>query len=109
MGTNSTNKKSGPVQTLVTYRAKSGKEAPLLALVKSHWPTLRKLGLATATPPKIWQAQYKDGSIGFLELFEWKDENSSDVAHQTPEVMAVWEPMGAVLERLEVAQVESLD
>src|SRR5690606_26901770 len=27
----------------------------------------------------------------FIEHFVWKDGRSSDVAHQTPEVMAVWE------------------
>jgi hypothetical protein len=103
------NAKNGPVPTLVTYRAKPGKEQALLALVKRHWPTLKKQGLVTATPAKIWQASYKKGGTAFVELFEWKDGNSSDVAHQTPEVMAVWEPMGAVMDGMEIAEVEALD
>ncbi len=99
---------SAPVPTMVTYRAKPGKEAALLALVKGHWPTLNRLGLVTATPAKIWRAEYKKGSIAFVELFEWKDENSPDVAHQTPDVMAVWEPMGAVMDGMEIAQVQAI-
>lgn len=42
----------------------------------------------------------------FYEQFVWKDGNASDVAHQTPEVMAVWEPMGPVLEDLTICEVE---
>jgi len=96
-----------PVPTLVIYRAKAGKEAQLLELVKSHWPTLKNLGLAAPTPAKIWRAQGKrDGKVAFIEMFEWKDEVSSDVAHQTPEVMALWEPMGAVVDGLEICHVE---
>jgi hypothetical protein len=103
----STPAKKRPVPTLVTYRAKPGKEESVQALVKSHWPTLHKLGLATSTPATIWRAQEKrSGKIAFIEFFEWKDEASSDVAHQTPEVMAIWEPMGAVLDGLEIAFVE---
>jgi hypothetical protein len=42
----------------------------------------------------------------FIEQFVWKDGNASDTAHQTPEVMAVWEPIGPVLEELTTCEVE---
>ncbi|MGD0192627.1 MAG: hypothetical protein ABSD74_17960 [Rhizomicrobium sp.] len=101
--------KTGPVPTLVTYRAKDGKEAAVLELVKRHWPALHKLGLATPNPARIWRAQDKrSGKVAFVELFEWRDEAASEVAHQTPEVMAIWEPMGAVLEGLEIAYAKSV-
>lgn len=98
-----------PVPTLVRYTPKAGGEEALLGLVRQHWPTLARLGLVTATPAQLWRAFDKDTrKLSFLELFEWKDEGASDVAHQTPEVMAMWEPMGKVLERLEITKVERI-
>ena len=90
--------KPGPVTVLVTYRARKGQEDALLALVKKHWPTLDRLGLTTRNPPKIWRATRRDGGVSFVEMFEWKDAKAPEVAHQTPEVMAVWEPMGNIME-----------
>jgi hypothetical protein len=98
-----------PVPTLVRYTPKPGGEEALLGLVRQHWPTLVRLGLASPTPVKLWRAYDKDTrKLSFLELFEWKDEGSSNVAHQTPEVMAMWEPMGHVLEKLEIIKVEPI-
>jgi quinol monooxygenase YgiN len=97
----------GPVTNIVTYLPKPGKEAELLALVKKHEPALRSVGLVTAQPFKVWKAfDIRKQRVSFIEQFEWKDGKSSDVAHQTPEVMAVWEPMGAVLEELTLCEVE---
>jgi hypothetical protein len=88
-----------PVLTHVTYVPKKGKDKELLELIKKHWPTLKKAGLATNDPPQIYQATDKEtGSVYFIEIFAWKDEQSSSVAHQMPEVMAVWEPMSNVME-----------
>ena len=33
-----------------------------------------------------------------MELLEWCDDGAPDRAHELPEVMAVWEPMGALCE-----------
>lgn len=98
-----------PVKNIVTYVPKKGKEAELLALVKKHEPALRKVGLVTDTPFVVWKAyDIRKKREQFIEYFEWKDGNASDIAHQTPEVMAVWEPMGPVLEELTICQVEQL-
>ncbi len=103
-----------PVLTHVTYLPKKGKEKELLALVKKHWPLLRQLGLATDEPAQLYQATDKrSGAVYFIEIFSWRDENSSSVAHQTPEVMAVWEPMGNVMEGhggspITIAQLEPI-
>jgi len=100
---------AAPVPTLVTYLAKPGQEEALRALVLAHWPALRRLGLATETKPLIWRATDKrSGRISFVELFEWTDAEASDTAHQTPEVMAIWEPMGAVMDGLELKRVEPI-
>ena len=96
-----------PVLTHVTYRPKKGKEDELFALVKKHWPILKQIGLATNEPAKVYQATDKrSGQVYFIEIFSWRDEKASDIAHQTPEVMAVWETMGPVLEGLELARLE---
>jgi hypothetical protein len=96
-----------PVSNIVTYVPKQGKEEELLALVKKHEPALRKVGLASPEPFRVWKAyDIRKQRVAFIEFFQWKDGTSSDVAHQTPEVMAVWEPMGPILEELTICQVE---
>jgi hypothetical protein len=99
-------KKRGTVQMLVIYRAKKGHDDALLELVKSHWPTIHKLGLATSTPARIWRTVDRDGRVSFVEMFEWKDAKAPEIAHETPEVMAVWEPMSSVMEDIEIGQAE---
>lgn len=98
-----------PVANIVTYVPKQGREAELLALVRRHEPALRKVGLVTSEPFRLWKAyDIRRRRVQFIEHFVWKDGHASDVAHQTPEVMAVWEPMGPVLEELTICEVEPL-
>ena len=99
----------GPVTMLVSYYPKAGKEDQLRALVERHWPALEGLGLVTTMKAQIWRAtDIRTGERYFVELFQWKDGSASEVAHQSPEVMAIWEPMGPILEKLQLAQVEPL-
>jgi len=79
------------VVVIVAYRPKPGREADLLALVRSHVPALRRLDLVTNRPAQAMRA--RDGSI--LELFEWAD-GALDVAHGHPEVLSLWERFAAV-------------
>ncbi len=97
-----------PVAVIVTYRLKKGTEAQFVPLLKKHWPTLDQLGLVTKEKPKIWRAENKrsPGAVSYVELFHWKDAASPDVAHQTPDVMKIWEPMGPILESMEILHVE---
>ncbi len=96
-----------PVTNIVTYVPKPGKEAELLALVKKHEGALRQVGLVTSEPFKVWKAvDIRKQRTCFIEQFQWNDGNSSDAAHQTPEVMAVWEPMGPVLEELTICEAD---
>jgi hypothetical protein len=100
-----------PAPTLVTYRVKKGKENEFVRLLAKHWPTLNQLGLVSKDRPRYWRATDKRDheKVSFVELFTWKDGKSADVAHQTPEVMALWEPMGPMLEGLDLQAVEPLD
>ena len=101
--------KSGPVDMLVTYRPKQGQEAALLDLVRKHWPALDRLGLVTKEPARIFRATDRQGRTSFVEMFQWKDAKAPEIAHQTPEVMAVWEPMGRIMEGMDISQIEQLE
>ena len=99
--------KSKPVTMLVSYYPKKGKETVLLSLIKKHWAALDRESLVTKMPAQVWRAtEKKTRRKYFVELFQWKNAESSGIAHHTPGVMAVWEPMGVVLERMELAQIE---
>jgi hypothetical protein len=88
-----------PVTMMCTYRAKPGKEEELLALVQKHWPVLDRAGLVTKEPAIVYRASDKrTNAVSFVEIFSWKDDTQSGVAHQLPEVMKIWEPMGPILE-----------
>ena len=104
--------KPGPVITLCIYRPKKGKFKELQALVEKHGPTLQKTGLLTDEPVRTWTAIDKrghgDNEPYFVELFSWRDAEASGIAHQTPEIMAIWEPMGPLLEELKLTTLEQL-
>lgn len=93
--------KSGPVDVLCIYRVKKGKESEFKAILAKHGPALYKAGLTPEGAPKIWKSESRDGKTVFVEHMQWKDENSSHAAHQMPEVMAVWEPMGNLCDGME--------
>jgi hypothetical protein len=98
--------KSGPVDVLCIYRVTKGKEAAFKKLLAKHGPTLRKAGLSPEGAPKIWKSESRDGKTVFVEMMQWKDETSSDAAHQMPEVMAVWEPMGSLTDGMEFLHLQ---
>lgn len=99
-----------PVTTLVTYYPKAGRDAELLSLVVRHWPVLRSLGLATETPARVWTGTDKRSGRAFIvELFEWMHSGASEIAHQTPDVMAVWETMGPMLADMSIALLQPVD
>ncbi|HTG72802.1 MAG TPA: hypothetical protein VMB70_03500 [Terriglobia bacterium] len=84
---------------LCIYRVKPGSEAAFRGLLGKHWPTLRRLGLAADDPSIIYQGMEKPGAPLFVELLTWKDAEAPNTAHELPEVMAVWEPMGMLCEK----------
>ncbi|MCB9882566.1 MAG: hypothetical protein H6834_12320 [Planctomycetes bacterium] len=90
-----------PANTVVaTYRVKAGCEAAFHALLKNHYPTLRKLDLVTDEPPVIYQGSEGDDGADpiVFEIFTWKDAAAVQTAHHAPEVMAIWRPMGELVE-----------
>ena len=103
--------KSGkPVMNHIVYRPIRGKEEELLTLIKRHWPALHRAGLATFERALVYRASDRHtGREFFVEIFSWRDQAAIDSAHQLPEVMAIWEPMSAIIEgggSPEIANVE---
>ena len=83
---------SEPETVACRFRVKPSEEKPFLELLERHWPTLRALGLATETPPVHLRAERED-CIEILHIYDWRDADASQHAHEHPEVMAIWEPM----------------
>jgi hypothetical protein len=102
---------SSPVTMLVIYRPKKGQSAALQAIVEQHGPALAKLGLLKE-PVRVWKATDKRGHGAtepyFVELMQWRDGEASNIAHQTPEVMAVWETMGPLMEELTLTELDPI-
>ena len=98
------------IDVLCIYRVKQGKESEFKKLLKKHGPTLKAAGLAGRAAPKIWKAASgRQPGITFVEQMQWKDERSSHAAHQMPEVMAVWEPMGELCHGMEFLHLSPAD
>ena len=84
--------------SLCIYRVKPGSESAFKRLLAKHWPTLRRVGLGADVPSTIYQGLEGDKKPIFVELLHWKDAHGAERAHELPDVMAVWEPMGKLCE-----------
>lgn len=93
-----TSRPDEPTTVIATYRVQKAREKEFLELLERHHPTLVELGLATATPPTIYRHVDGAGAPTYFEIFTWAKADAANVAHETPEVMAIWEPMGALVE-----------
>jgi hypothetical protein len=80
------------------YRVAAGNEAAFVELLERHWPTLHELGLVTDDPPLHYRGAEREGEPLFVEVFAWKSEDAAGLAHDHPDVMAIWEPMGKLTE-----------
>ena len=80
------------VMVIACYRPKPGRAAELLALTRTHLPTLVKEGLAEDRPATLGRAQ--DGTL--VEVFVWKSREAIAAAHQNPLVGALWAKYGEI-------------
>ena len=78
---------------LCHYAVIAERESEFRDLLAQHWPTLRKLDLVTDEPSQIFRVEDGQGRPLILEIFDWKSDESLRVAHEHPDVQAVWEPM----------------
>lgn len=82
---------------ICSYRVKRGKEKQFKKLVSRHWSVLKKEGLVVGKPSEIYQGLDKNNPL-FIEIFTWKNSRAVDNAHTNPNVMQIWEGMGALTE-----------
>lgn len=109
--------KKEPVTVICRYTLKPGAEAEMLRLLGTHWPTLHRAGLVTDDPPLIFRGvaepteerKHGAGADVLVEIFNWKGEESAGLAHESPAVMAVWEPMGALCDAMEFPHFEKVE
>lgn len=80
------------VMAIAAYRPKPGRDAELLALVKTHIPILRAQGLVGEEPALCGRA--KDGTL--VEAFVWKSKAAIEAAHSNPAVGALWGKFAAL-------------
>lgn len=105
-----------PLLNICTYKVKPGKEAEMERLLALHWPALHGAGLVTDERARVFRG-LPSGKPGdkhgaertYVEIMVWKDRKSPELAHQTPAVMAVWEPMGAICEHMDFPAFERLE
>lgn len=107
---------SQPVLNICRFKVRPGKQAEMEALLARHWPALHGAGLVTDKPARIYRGLPsakpggRHGAEGvYIEIFEWREQGSIDLAHQLPAVMAVWEPMGAICEEMEFPEYEPVE
>ena len=89
---------SRPEIVICTYRVRRGREAEFERLLARHWPTLRSLDLVTDRPPQHFRGCEENGAPVFVEIFGWSSAEAAGLAHEHPEVMAIWEPMDQLTE-----------
>ena len=100
---------NGPIEVLCRYRVKSGQAEAFAEMLGRHWQTLHNAGLATDEPARLLRAGDKAGNVAFIETFSWKNEDAVQTAHESPEVMSLWEPMGSLCEDMEFWNVDVFD
>ena len=66
-----------PATVICHYRVRSGQEQAFEALLERHWPALRRLGLATDEPSRVYRGADAAGRPLFWEIFDWKSEDAA--------------------------------
>jgi hypothetical protein len=80
---------------ICTYRVRSDVEDRFRELLGRHWRTLHDLGFVTDHAALVFRSL--DERPTFVEIFTWV-EGGFDLAHEHPDVLAIWEPMDPLLE-----------
>jgi hypothetical protein len=80
---------------ICTYRVRPEAEARFVELLGRHWRTLRGLGFVTEDKELVFRGS--DAGLTYVEIFTWV-EGGFDLAHEHPDVIAIWEPMEPLLE-----------
>ena len=100
---------AGPVSMLCTYLPKAGKERALLSVLKTHGATLDRAGLVSKERARLWKARDKrTGRVSYVETFQWKGGEASDIAHRTPAVRKLWNAMEEIMDDMRLMVLEEV-
>lgn len=77
--------------SVAAFKAKPGKEGELLRVIADRLPLLHKLGLATDRKDILMRSR---GGV-IISVSEWVSDEAIEEAHQTPEVLAMWDQFAA--------------
>ena len=86
---------------IVAYKPKDGREAELLAAVRTHLKVLQDQKLVTDRPAYVMRAS--DNSI--IEVFEWRSAEAIVQAHSNSAVQSLWEKFDAVCEYMPLSKL----
>ena len=96
------------ITVICTYDVKEGSMDAFRALLTRHWSTLNQFELVGPTPSRLMAGYDKGADNRIVEIFEWKSHEASASAHQLPEVLAIWEPMGQHCESMDFKHFTAL-
>lgn len=100
---------STPQPVVCIYRVAPENDQKFQELLRQHAPTLDAVGLKSSEPSRCFKGKNQMGEIAYVEMFSWKDPEAADVAHQTPEIMQIWEPMGDLTTSMEFIDIAPLE
>ena len=81
-----------PEIVFAIYKPHNNKENELKELISKHVPILKSNNLITDRKPILVQS---NNGI-YIEIFEWKSNNSIEEAHENLEVQKLWDAMEKV-------------
>ena len=87
-----------PVTVICSFRVKADCTEQFEDLLARHYAVMLEAGLATDKPPIHFKGDDQGRGPHYVHIYEWVDDKAAGVAHNTPAVMAIWEPMGACVE-----------
>jgi hypothetical protein len=77
-----------------TYRVRADAESEFRRLLARHWRILHELGFVTDEESRVLRSVDEPT---YVEIFTWV-EGGFELAHEHPDVLAIWEPMEPLLE-----------
>jgi hypothetical protein len=81
---------------ICTYLVRADAEGQFRELLGRHWQTLHGLGFVTDEQALVLRS-LEDDSPAYVEIFTWV-EGGFGLAHEHPDVLAIWELMDPLLE-----------
>lgn len=83
------------------FRVRKEREEELLQLCRDHDRTLRRLGLCTDQPARLYRGDDGHGGSFVFKIFQWKSGDALDAARKHPDVQVIWEAMAPCCEERE--------